>query len=308
VAYDLAYYRPYFNLKIEHEGWSNSRFYQQNFTPVRLADHTFFNTIVDSEYGSAYCAAVDSYTIIQGKYIRTSFRNGQVAISYKKQVTDADGYPMIPDNISYKTAITKYIQYKMADRDFQNGRDGAERRLAKYESDWHWYCSQASNADKMIYGIDEHQNFLDQRTTLIPNYKKYFGFFGNLSNLGVQPRGTMLEKSPNSYNTEDMYFHNTNRPSSLCGGSKPTGGNTGSTIKTLPTVTVTGDTLVVAGSTYKWIDSKYAGLKIEVFSNTFNRYLTPSEYTEIPTGGVIISVGGPYTIDDVFKMIPNGIK
>lgn len=181
VAYDLAYYRPYFDLKTEYNTWHNSSYYNNNFTPIRLANHTLFGTLVTPDKGIGYTQTVDSYTVILDNIIRTSFRSGQVCVAYYRQVRDKDGYPMIPDHISYRTAITKYIQMKMADKDFQNGRDGAEKRLSKYESDWHWYCKQAGNASMMLNGIDEHQNLLDQRTTLIPNFNKYYGFFGNLS-------------------------------------------------------------------------------------------------------------------------------
>lgn len=302
VAYDLAYYRPYFDLKVEYEGWSNSRYYKEKFTPIRLANHTFFNSVVEPECNDLYMGSTDQYTIIQGKYIRTSFKCGQICVSYKKQLTDDSGYPMIPDDISYKTAITKYIQYMIADKDFQGGREGAKGRLDKYEADWQWYCGQASNNDKMISGIDEYENLLTQRTTLIPNNKKYYGFFGNLSNLeGQFSSGDRLEKYPNTFNSENMY-HTPVPSNNICGVS---------TNVIPPIKTVTGDklvTTVVSGSNvYTWTDARYAGFKIEVFANPFNRYLAPGEYKVLITGGVEIYVGGPYGLVDIFKMIPNGL-
>ncbi len=46
VDYDLAYYRPYFDLKQEYYGWTNSRYYRQNYAPMRLSANTMFSSII----------------------------------------------------------------------------------------------------------------------------------------------------------------------------------------------------------------------------------------------------------------------
>lgn len=183
VEYDIAYYRPYFDLKSEFLGWSNSNYYHRNYTPVRLATSSFFNSVVCKEKDSSlYHKCIDEYTIIQGSILRFSFRKGFVAVAYLRPVLDEEtGYPKIPDHISYTTAIVKYITMKMCEREFYAGREGAKMRLDKSEADWHWYCKQAGNVDMMPYGVDEHQNLLDQRSYLIPQRNEYFGFFGNLA-------------------------------------------------------------------------------------------------------------------------------
>lgn len=183
VAYDIAYYRPFFDLRMDFNGWSNTAIYRDNFTPVRLTTNSFFNSIVLPEDNThLYKPSTDEYTIIQGSVVRTSFKDGQVALAYHRQVRDKEtGYPMIPDNISYKTAIVKYITMKTFEKEFYAGREGAQGKMVKAEQDWHWYCLQAGNAEKMPNGIDEHQNMLDQRKRLVLNNNKYYGFFGNLS-------------------------------------------------------------------------------------------------------------------------------
>lgn len=183
VEYDIAYYRPYFDLRAEYYGWSNCSYYQRNYSPVRLATSSFFNSIVCKEKDSSlYHGCIDEYTIIQGSVLRFSFRTGFVAVAYLRPVVDEEtGYPKIPDNISYTTAIVKYITMKIQEKEFYTGREGAKMRLDKAEADWHWYCKQAGNVDMMPYGVDDHQNLLDQRSYLIPQRNSYFGFFGNLA-------------------------------------------------------------------------------------------------------------------------------
>lgn len=182
--YDLAYYRPYFDLKWLHGEWCDSYLYTGCFKPVRLTDHTFFNSIVcqETESNVIYQNAKDEYTIIAGEYVRFNFKEGQVAISYLRQVVDEQtGYPLIPDHYSYTTAITSYIIYKMMGRNYYNNRQGSDNRLQKAEQDWHWYCRQAGNLAMMPKGVDEYQNLLDQRNYLIPQLNRYYGFFGNLN-------------------------------------------------------------------------------------------------------------------------------
>lgn len=183
-AYEIAYYRPYFDLKYEYNGWSNSNYYQSCYQPIRLANHSFFNSVVCAEDNSKglYDNSEEEYSIVGGDTIRTSFETGMVAIAYVRQMLDPEtGYPMIPDDYSYMTAITKYITMKIMERHFYNNREGYTSRLQKAESDWHWYCKQASNSSLMPQGVDQLQNMLEQRQYLLPNMRRYYGFFGNMS-------------------------------------------------------------------------------------------------------------------------------
>ena len=199
---DRAYYRPYFDLQYEYYGWTNSNMYRNHFTPVRLANHTFFHSIVcpeDEEIykNNLYCATYnhDEYTIVQDK-IRTSFKEGYIAISYYRQMIDIEtGYPMIPDEYSIITAITMYITMKYMGRLWYMGREGYGDKFQKAEQDWQWYCKQAGNKQMMLYGIDQHENFKDMRHQLIPKQNRYYGFFGKMG----RPENTSF-KDPNKRN------------------------------------------------------------------------------------------------------------
>lgn len=181
--YDLAYYRPYFDLQWEYSPYKTSRLYRTCFTPVKLTNHSFFNSMVCKEDGheEIYKNSVDEYNIYGGDTIRFSFREGQVAIAYNRTKLDEDGLPLIPDQISYITAAAYYNIFKMMEREFYQNRDGAEKRMDKAESQWQWYCKQAGNFAKMLSGVDEHENFKNQRSYLLPNNNRYAGFFGKLS-------------------------------------------------------------------------------------------------------------------------------
>ena len=180
--YEVAYYRPLFSARWDYTGWIGSSLYRNRFVPVTLATNSFFGSlVVDCETNNREMYSNNKYTIVRGRYIRTSFETGMIAIAVNRQILDPEtGYPMIPDNISWVTAITKYVQMKLAELEADSGRQGAENKLQRLTSDWHWYCRQASNVDKGLYGIDEHQSFTNQWNRLIPSRNGYYGFFGNL--------------------------------------------------------------------------------------------------------------------------------
>lgn len=201
---EIPYYKSFFNLKCGFNTWCGSGFYTGCYVPVRLSTNTMFNNIICNTDNNSSCNNYgnDTYTIIRKKTIRFSFKEGSVAIPYLRQVVDDEtGYPLIPDNISYTTAITWYIKLKMAEKDFENGRAGAEGRLKYAGEQWNWYCGQASNVDKMPSGIDQHQNLLDQRSYMLPRNNRYYGFFGNLN----KPESRTWN-DPDRRNSHGAYF------------------------------------------------------------------------------------------------------
>lgn len=178
--YEVAYYRPYFDLQYEYWGWMGSNYYRTQYTPVRLSNNSFFGTVVYPEDQKLYHSAVDEYTLSGGK-LTFSFKEGSVAIAYNRQVVDQEtGYPMIPDDYSVITAITMYIIMKYMARMWYMGREGYSDKFQKAEQDWQFYCKQAGNTLLMIYGEDEHQQQLDGRKQMIPDHNKYYRNFGNL--------------------------------------------------------------------------------------------------------------------------------
>lgn len=167
---DWGYTYNTFSLNVNYNEW----------TPVRLATHNFFKTLVCKEdnYEDLYRPDSPEYTLTED-YLTVSERTGYIMLSYLAQPLDEEGYPLIPDNYSYESALVSFVCYKFFARKFSEEPTQAnERRMQHYSSDWQWYCQQAKNSLMMIQGIDEHENMSKQRKYLIPRENQYENFFG----------------------------------------------------------------------------------------------------------------------------------
>lgn len=181
-SYDYAYYRPVFDLVWEYELWRNSLMYKQNFVPLRLSDHTFFNTVVasDERYSGLYDAAGEEYTIVGSteRKLRFSFEEGYVAISYLRDRLDSEtGYPLIPDDVSFITAITYYVKWKLAEWYEWIGRQGAPNLAQDAERKWLKYARQAKNRAKRPETLDEYYNLMRQTYQITPLFSQYENYF-----------------------------------------------------------------------------------------------------------------------------------
>lgn len=182
--YNVAYYRPFFDLKYEYEGWSNSRLYRRSFTPIRLANNSFYNNLVCRETDTVSYGP-DTYTIVgdlDKSVFRFSFREGQVALAYLGTAIDeTTGYPLIPEDISVITAITYYCKWKISERLRWEGREGFSREAQDAEAHWLKYVKQAKFKAKKPKTRDEFENLLQASLYIIPDLDKYNNFFGNFN-------------------------------------------------------------------------------------------------------------------------------
>lgn len=154
-------------------------FYKERYTPIRLSNHSFFNTLVCEEEATVYSSCEDEYTVVQDS-LRFSFKEGFVLLSYYRQKLDCEtGYPMIPDEVNVISAITYYITWKYFQKMWYMGREGMSDKMMQAEERWLKYLTMAQNEFKVIQGVDQFQNFTEQKMNLLPRYD-YYGYFGKL--------------------------------------------------------------------------------------------------------------------------------
>ena len=119
----------------------------------------------------------DTY-IIDGGYIKTSFITGKICLSYMAFPTDAECYPLVPDDISYKEAMFWYLykQLLLAYPNFK--KNGINYQFA--DEKWKYYCTQARNAANYP-DIDRMESFMNQWVRLIPDMNRHDGMFEGLN-------------------------------------------------------------------------------------------------------------------------------
>lgn len=116
---------------------------------------------------------------IQDNVIVTSILSGTILMDYKAIKTDKEGYPMIPDLVSYKEAVAKYIQYKLDHRDWRRKRLTRDI-YAESKNDWQWYCGQArgqANLPDLAYA----EAIKNQWVKLKPNQNSAQSFYNDLA-------------------------------------------------------------------------------------------------------------------------------
>ena len=183
MAHLLGDFRPYFDMQWQFAPWTVSNYYKENFSVVRLANHSLFNSIVCREKGLNINYGEDQYTIVGDyeKKLRFSFEEGYIALAYLATPIDKEtGYPLIPDLVQHITAAEYFVKWKLAEVQFWNNIEGASQKVQYYNQQWIKYAGQAKSYAKIPKSLDEFQNMLEESHQLIPRRDRYYNYFGNL--------------------------------------------------------------------------------------------------------------------------------
>lgn len=122
---------------------------------------------------------MDHRYYINDAYIVTSFEEGCVTVSYTGTKVDEDGFPMIPDEVTYKKALKAYCQMMLDRKDWRRQRL-SEAVYRDSQRDWEWYVRSARGKAQMP-NIDKMESIKNQWVRLKPNQNAYNSFFSNLN-------------------------------------------------------------------------------------------------------------------------------
>ena len=118
------------------------------------------------------------YSIKPG-YINTSVNQGFLKISYDAIPVDEDGYPLIPDNISFVEAVYWYVVMKLKYPDYLSGKMTTDR-YHDIRRSWNFYCKQAYG-ESMMPTVDEMDSIKDSWLRLVPEVNEHDSFYKNVS-------------------------------------------------------------------------------------------------------------------------------
>lgn len=116
----------------------------------------------------------------QGNVILTSFRTGEVTISYKALPVDETGIPLLIDNANFLKALELYIKKEKFGDLYDEGkiRDGI---MLKAEKDYAWAVAQCEK-EFIMPSISELQSITNMWNTIIPRVTEFDNGFTELGN------------------------------------------------------------------------------------------------------------------------------
>lgn len=118
-----------------------------------------------------------TYTLGEG-LIHTNFKEGYVYMAFNKYPVDCDGYPLIPDNQSFKEALKWGVQQKI---DYKKWRMGeiTDKVYQYTDQQRDWYVAQAKNSGLMP-NMDEMESWKNMLRKFIINDNQHKSGFVNL--------------------------------------------------------------------------------------------------------------------------------
>lgn len=108
-------------------------------------------------------------------YIITSIQTGKICLEYIAIPVDEDGYPLVPDNVSYMKALTCYVTKMLDYREWRKGNI-PDKVFQHSEKEWNWYCAQAKGAANMP-DLGQLERLKNVMVRLIPKQNEFNTLF-----------------------------------------------------------------------------------------------------------------------------------
>lgn len=124
------------------------------------------------------CVGDQEYTYItQNNIITTSMKDGWINLSYSALATDEFGYPLIPDNESFKVALEYYIIHRTLEGLWSMGKI-TDKVFQYYEQKRHYYSAQATNS-MTIKNMDQMETTFNAINRMIIDVNPQQTFYKN---------------------------------------------------------------------------------------------------------------------------------
>tara|TARA_B100000963_G_scaffold361701_1_gene398794 strand:+ start:800 stop:1795 length:996 start_codon:yes stop_codon:yes gene_type:complete len=162
-------------------------------TPLKYCTTNFPRGIHCDDCVNEHTHATPECYLIENNMMKTSFEEGKICLSYTAFATDADCWPVIPNDISFKEAMFWYIYKKL----LLSGMVDPNNNGLSYDfadSKWKYYCTQARNEAKYP-DIARYESFMNQWVRLIPRINLYDDGFEELGDRENLYRGNYSVRS-----------------------------------------------------------------------------------------------------------------
>jgi len=131
-----------------------------------------------SSGGTNLSNTVDYTYTINDSWIKTNIETGYLVVAYQAIPTDADGYPQVPDDQSFKDALYWYISMKLM---YPKWASGQIRDAVYFEvkRSWNYYCKQAYG-NSMMPDADMMESVKNSWLRLVPNINAHKNFYSTI--------------------------------------------------------------------------------------------------------------------------------
>lgn len=125
-----------------------------------------FRYSTDNFHLGNHQGSLDNTYKIQGNIIYTSLKDGEIEVAYRAIAVDNEGYPALPDNGIFTTALELYIKKRRFTTLFDEGKISAAV-LQNVQQEYAWAVGQCQS-DLVRPTIDQMESIANSWNTLIP--------------------------------------------------------------------------------------------------------------------------------------------
>ena len=136
--------------------------------------HSHYAILRQEDNGNLLPSYEASTYNLNGNYINTESRNCTILMGYKAFPIDEEGFPMMPKEISVKTAVFWYIVKKL----LMGGYVNPNISMQYAEEQWNWYCGQSRGKLNMP-NLDQMEQIRKTIMRMIPQIDLSEGYFVN---------------------------------------------------------------------------------------------------------------------------------
>lgn len=143
----------------------------QDAIAMRYATDLYHTTNKEDSCDKEYTYVVQNCVLISSK------KEGFVDISFTSISLDEQGFPLIPDNESYKVGLEYFILHKYLEPLWMMGKI-QDKVFSYIEQKRHWYLGQAENSMR-LQGMDHLESMMNALNRIIINDQAHDNFYKN---------------------------------------------------------------------------------------------------------------------------------
>lgn len=138
----------------------------------------FGNEFNSGVFDNASCG--DVTYMVNSDCLTLSVKTGNVCIAYLEFPIDDEGLPLIPDEESYREAVTRYLIMKIDYKEWRiKGTQHSKNLYEDSRTEWMWYVGQAANKAK-LHSVDQLESIKNQMVRMFQSFNQHKNSFKTL--------------------------------------------------------------------------------------------------------------------------------